>query len=271
MQILNLIRLKESTVKYNIINFPDGEPHIVLGEINRKEEVNVICRVVNPSDLYILMQVGDILNRQAVEWNLYIAYLMSMRMDRVICLDESFSLGVVASIIEELSPNLIEILEPHSNRTLSLLGAQAWKTMLLDEIDYDCIIVHPDEGAFKRYRDDFSHRTVRVYCTKIRDTATGKLSGFNITNPDVFKENLDLPIVVVDDLCDGGGTFAGIAKEIRKYAPSAKLSIYVTHMVNPNGIITLSRNYDEVTFTNSYCDWDIGLELPDNVKVFKVV
>lgn len=36
--------------------------------------------------------------------------------------------------------------------------------------------------------------------------------------------------------------------------PDRKLAIYVTHMVNPKGITTLSENYDEVYFTNSYKD-----------------
>lgn len=41
-------------------------------------------------------------------------------------------------------------------------------------------------------------------------------------------------------------------------------------MVNPKGIATLSENYKEVYFTNSYRDW--GREaLPDNVKVIEVV
>ena len=64
--------------------------------------------------------------------------------------------------------------------------------------------------------------------------------------------------------------FAGIATEIRKVAPDRKLSIYVTHMVNPKGIITLSENYDEVYFTNSYKDWQNEI-LPKNVKVIEVV
>lgn len=33
---------------------------------------------------------------------------------------------------------------------------------------------------------------------------------------------------------------------------------------------TLSENYDEVYFTNSYFNWE-ELELPDNVSVIKVV
>lgn len=39
MQVLNLIRPENSDIKYDIIQFPDGEPHIVLKEINRKDDV----------------------------------------------------------------------------------------------------------------------------------------------------------------------------------------------------------------------------------------
>lgn len=55
--------LKKSDVKYEVIQFPDGEPHIVLNGIDRKDDLTVVCRVCNPTDLFILMQVGDILNR----------------------------------------------------------------------------------------------------------------------------------------------------------------------------------------------------------------
>jgi hypothetical protein len=68
MQVLNLIRPEKSSVKYRVIQFPDGEPHIVLENIDRKDNLSVICRVCNPTDLFILMQVGDILNRQGVSF-----------------------------------------------------------------------------------------------------------------------------------------------------------------------------------------------------------
>jgi hypothetical protein len=76
MQVLNLVRPKESDIKYEIIQFPDGEPHIVLNGIDRKDDLTVVCRVCNPTDLFILMQVGDILNRQGILFGLDIVYLM---------------------------------------------------------------------------------------------------------------------------------------------------------------------------------------------------
>lgn len=52
--------------------------------------------------------------------------------------------------------------------------------------------------------------------------------------------------------------------------PDRERTIYVTHMVNPKGITTLSENYKEVYFTNSYKDWNKET-LPDNVKVIEIV
>ncbi len=101
----------------------------------------------------------------------------------------------------------------------------------------------------------------------------GKLEGFHIENPELLQDEdfKDFPLVVMDDLCDAGGTFVGIANKIREVNPDRKLAIYVTHMVNPKGITTLSENYDEVYFTNSYADWDEYLKLPDNVRIIKVI
>ena len=104
----------------------------------------------------------------------------------------------------------------------------------------------------------------------MRDPKTGQLSGFKIENPEVIEKNVNLPFVVIDDLCDGGGTFKGIAQLLGFHYPDRERTIYVTHMVNPKGITTLSENYKEVYFTNSYKDWNKET-LPDNVKVIEVV
>lgn len=267
MQTLNLIRPEKSDVKYNIIQFPDGEPHIILENIDRKDDVAVVCRVCNPTDLFILMQVGDILNRRGVLFRLDIVYLMSMRMDRVMSYNESFSLNVVAQVINDMFPQAVHVLEPHSHKTQDLID-EYWGDIQSPKPNFEGYLwVYPDKGAYQRYDGSAS---TQVLCSKVRDIATGKLSGFKIENPEILEEFDDKPLVVLDDLCDGGGTFVGIAKELRKAAPNRKLSIYVTHMVNPKGILNLSENYDEVYFTNSYKDWQ-NETLPNNVKVIEIV
>lgn len=79
-----------------------------------------------------------------------------------------------------------------------------------------------------------------------------------------------------DYLYDGGGTFCGIAAEIRKVRPDVELNIFVTHIVNPKGIENLSRNFDHIWFTNSYKDWVKAWEhqptpFPANITQIEVI
>lgn len=174
---------------------------------------------------------------------------------------------IVAQVINNMSPQAVHVLEPHSYRVQDLINAY-WGDIATPIPDFRGYLkVYPDRGALQRYGGD---STKNVICSKVRDPKTGQLSGFKIENPEVIEENQDLPLVVIDDLCDGGGTFKGIAQLLESHCPNRDRAIYVTHMVNPKGIATLRENYKEVYFTNSYRDW--GREaLPDNVKVIEVV
>ena len=70
---------------------------------------------------------------------------------------------------------------------------------------------------------------------------------------------------------DGGGTFVGIANKVKKINKDAKLSIFVTHLVNNTGLDNLSINFDEVIISNSYKDWNLVENRHQNVKVFNVI
>jgi ribose-phosphate pyrophosphokinase len=96
---------------------------------------------------------------------------------------------------------------------------------------------------------------------------TGKLLSFKVTNPEEFNGE---EITVIDDLCDGGGTFVGIASELRKLNPT-KLRLVVTHAVNYDGILKVASVYDEVIITNSYKNWGTNETLPDNVRVIDII
>lgn len=265
MKILNLIEKTKGDIGYNVIIFPDGEPHIVLDELDRKQEITVICRITNPDELFIVMQVGSILNRQDVGFHLIVSYLMGMRMDRVMSFNEAFSLKIIANCINSVRPLSVRIVEPHSGVSGMLINrAQSVSVALIDSITSD-VICFPDKGAKDRYEYEQTDKPI-LYCSKVRNTETGELSGFKIENPEEYEGG---DITVVDDLCDKGGTFVGIAKELRNLAPNAKIGIFVTHMVNPIGITALSNNYNTVKFTDSYSNWN-NQSLPENVSCMRI-
>lgn len=263
MQVIDFINNKG----YKLVRFPDGELHLELEPLNRKHPVAVVCRITKSDDLFIMMQLADILKRQCVEVSsLSVYYLMGMRCDRLFDLNRPFTLSLVADVLNALNARRVYLYEPHSERALRLIknsGCCDVTTAVLDRIRKNdkYLLVAPDKGACDRYVDsDFS-----VVCHKQRDEATGNLTGFSIsTYTDVSGENL----LVVDDLCDGGGTFVGLAPKLRNLAPKS-LSLLVTHAVQKAGIDRVAAYYDKVYITDSYKDWSAE-SLPENVEVVTI-
>jgi ribose-phosphate pyrophosphokinase len=262
MQIINLINKDKGDIVYDIINFSDGEKHIkFITEINRKDSVKVICRITSMDELFILMQVGDILNRMEVEWALVITYLMGMRMDRVMSFNEAFSLKIVAKTINDMHPDAVFIVEPHSDRTLKLINNSTplmnrFAEAAMTDPEHNYMIVFPDAGAKLRYGAALENKVPMMTCHKKRDPATGKLSGFGIDNPEVLKEYPECTaFFVIDDLCDGGGTFCGIAEQLKERRPDFYRTLAITHAVAARGIYKVIDYYNDLFITNSYADW----------------
>lgn len=281
MQTLNLVHVDKSDIKYHIDTFPDGEKSLVIdSNIDHKTDlISLVTRLSSMDEIFIMLQAADILNRHGIVFDLYISYLMSMRMDRVMDFNRPFSLRVVANMIKNCGARNKYVLEPHSDRTLEELGAKKWVTqfdLIRDnsvKVRIDGLkgsgLIFPDAGAKKRY----SSTSGSIVCfAKKRDLSTGKIIELvPETKNDFNALTFSHDFLLIDDLCDGGGTFVGIANKVREINNYARLSILVTHLVNDRGLDNLSNNFDEVFITNSYKDWNLIENLPRNVKVIDVV
>lgn len=274
MQILNLINKKNGNINYSISRFPDGEVQITLGEFSHKDSVLVTCRITNSEELFILMQVCDILRRHGIEFLISISYLMSMRMDRVMDFNRPFSLSIICDILDNLGARSIGLYCPHSAVYKGLfkntLVVELPSALKMNLKSYQLVL--PDDGARDRY-DKLVQDEEYVFGVKSRDLTTGKIISIDIGNPENFDGR---PLLIRDDLCDGGGTFLGLAKAVRDIKPNVELSIMVDHIVNPRGIENLSKNFGRVWFTNSYKDWRAAWEhqptpFPKNVIQIDVV
>lgn len=266
MQLLNLINKDRSDIQYNIFHFPDGEVQISFpNDFDRKDSVGVLCRITSAEELFLLAQVGDILDRQEIEWNLYITYLMSMRMDRVMDFNRPFTLKVVWDIINRMNYKYIHVLEAHSSRTESLFGSRYRKS----KFDYSShispthTVVFPDAGAFERYKSEFVSSETLIF-NKKRDLATGKITSFEIAK---YGYTPTYGYTFIDDLCDGGGTFLGELKVLKEQFSNCEFRIVICHAVNEEGIIKLCDNFDKVIISNSYKDWNI---YRDNLTIVNV-
>ena len=260
MQVINFI----TGEGYEVISFPDGEKHLKINELNKKEPVDVICRITNSDELFLLMQLSDILNRQCVVVDeILITYLMTMRCDRLFSLEQPFSLGIVANVVNSFHANTVTIIEPHSDVTLKLIKNSVAFRKMGKADDENFIYCFPDRGASQRY--DAPRNSNPIICSKIRDEKTGMLTGFKLEDKGDYKKGMD--IFVVDDLCDGGGTFLGIEKVLRPLCPRA-IVLGVTHAIQKKGIEKVASVYDKVLITNSYKNWEKE-DLPHNVMVIE--
>ncbi|MGV0804270.1 phosphoribosyltransferase family protein [Mycolicibacterium setense] len=131
----------------------------------------------------------------------------------------------------------------------------------LAQMDWDGVIA-PDKGAVDRAGAVANRLGVRLLTAgKVRDPKTGALSGF--AAPDGLTEGRYL---LVDDICDGGGTFAGLAQAIRETEPAAELHLWVTH-----GLFTgrwrenLLPHFASITAANTSPDVDPDA-LPTEVR-----
>lgn len=264
MNTLNLIYPEQSDIKFKSIIFPDGQPHIKididsLSDIDKKAPLRVLTRLCNPNDLlttFFIKNTLDYLEFEHLE--LHISYLLAARMDRVMLEGEPFSLKVVADLINLNSFKKIKIFDPHSevstaliNRSYVVSNHQFVKDVLDDYFlknkRENYCLVSPDAGALKKIHKLAQVLNIEnvVECMKERDLKTGALTNFKTTT-----ENLQgQTCFIIDDICDGAGTFVGTAKMLKEKG-AAKVVLVVSHGIFSKGISIDS--VDEIYTTDSF-------------------
>lgn len=275
MNTLNLIYPETSSIKFESIVFPDGQPHIKINiesiqELDKKASLQVITRISNSTDLILLLFIKNTLDYLEFEQvELHISYLMAARMDRIMLEGEPLSLKVIAQILNQANFKKIKIFDPHSevstaliDRSYTITNHQYVKDVLEDYFQNNhkeqFCLVSPDAGALKKIHKLAQFLGVNnvVECTKERDLKTGALTNFKTT----VESFSGLTCFIIDDICDGGGTFAGTA-EMLKQKGALKVVLVVSHGIFSKGVSI--KAVDEIYTTDSY------KSLKD-VKCFKV-
>lgn len=241
---------------FKSFTFPDGQPHFKL-ETYEVEFSGVVIEtaIKSPSDLFMVVMAASVLRASGYySVSLDIRYLMAARMDRAISSDEPFTLELVARTLNSCGFSKVRILDAHSPVATKLIRnsvnvlPHAVVNQVLSTL-YPGAVVVPDKGAIDRIYElfkRFPYPPEIVYCSKKRDMTTGALSGFKVASLCMGRE-----VLIIDDICDGGGTFVGLAKELRA-AGATRVHLYVTHGIFSKGI-PLS-GIDQIFTTDSYID-----------------
>jgi len=264
MNTLNLVYPDKSDVKFTTMIFPDGQPHIKidvesLKSLSRTEPVRIFTRMSVSNDLLLALFANNTLAYQGFERiELHITYLMAARMDRVMLAGEPFSLKVIAGILNQSGFSRINIFDPHSEVSTALIDRSY--TVTNHEYVKDCLahyfktndkspycLVSPDAGALKKIHKLAQFLGVEevVECMKERDLKTGSLTKFSTATESLT----GYTCFIVDDICDGGGTFIGTA-EMLKQKGAEKVVLVVSHGIFSKG--TSLTNVDLIYTTDSY-------------------
>ncbi|WP_343631450.1 ribose-phosphate diphosphokinase [Fluviicola sp.] len=270
--ILNLDKnfkpLEGKEIEFQVFTFAGGEPHIKINpDFDTTQAVTVTHRLNSFHDLGILCLAADALQRMELELaQLIIPYFPAARQDRVMIKGEPLSVKVYADIINGLGFKKVTVFDAHSEVTPALLNKcdavpnHRFIAEVIKQIGKEPLLISPDGGALKKiYKvSEFLNGLDVVECSKHRDVKTGKLEGFKVYSDDLGGRDC----LVVDDICDGGGTFMGLAQELKK-KNAGKLYLAVSHGIFSKGVADLANYFDRIFTTDSFKE----LEHPNMTQI----
>lgn len=270
MKTLPTIRINEGKTNCKSFLFPDKQPHFQLAsdtinDLTCPDGVQVIAPLRNSEEVMNLLMLCNALDHAFVKKAvLVIPYLLAARSDRVMQTGDAVGLEVVAELINSCNFERVNLFDAHSDVAPALIKRSKNHNNSLLVKAYDkkeAVLIIPDAGAAKKvtkYLEWNPNIKDIVQCVKSRDLADkGKVS-LTVLEPDkCFGKNC----VIIDDLCDGGGTFNMIADNLRTqgFVPKS-LTLITSHGIFSKGFAELAMNFDEIIVSDSFATtYDKGL------------
>lgn len=256
----------------NMKQYPNGDPYVKHPDLR-----NYSRMIIQPESLTEFMTamffVDALQERGAIckdGLNVLIPFLPGSRQDRLFGDgDVLFAVKSIAKEINARSFNKVFTFDAHSEVSVALidrcynipaermLDIAAWDKVQFPEYTG---IISPDAGAEKRASGFAKKLTLPVlHGWKSRDVATGVLKGFGVEPLEAGGHYL-----IVDDICDGGGTFLGLEEVISTMGCTADL--YVTHGIFSQGTEKLLDKFKNVYCTDSTLFEKDGVTVIDAVK-----
>ncbi len=248
-------------IEFKLSRFSGGEYNIKLNTNIDYSGVSEAVITMRGTDLMPAMIAKDALMNLGVDkFKLVIPYFPYARQDKIMVPGESFTLKVYSELINSMNFNEVIMLDAHSLVTPALVN----HSKNVSPINYvrqtyvnigsvNTLLISPDSGANKKlnwiYDNMGQSFAGLIKCDKVRNVTTRQLSDFQ-----VFADDLKgAPCLIVDDICDGGRTFIGLAKEL-KNKNAGDLYLYVSHGIFSNGFTDLGLYFKKIFSTNSFSD-----------------
>ena len=243
---------------YQKFTYPAGEMQVRFNEAERQkitsaDRIVVTCRASSGEMANNLMELAHAvdavggLTSPLIPIDIVLPYLPYSRADRRFVEGDCWGLSVMSRVLNSLDRNNVITLDVHSGRAQKLVdrlvnvSPNPLIQVALNCLPIDTAVILPDEGA-KRYSID---RAPTYQCSKKRNPITGALLGFEVPVDAIRKHSAAL---IVDDICDGGGTFIGIADQLQ----GMPLWLYTTHGIYSKGTEELNKRFRGMMASDSF-------------------
>lgn len=243
----------------NETNYPSGEFHLQVESVYAHTDT-IVANIVDFNGLIKCVVVNEALRGLGKKPNWVIPFMPFARDDRRNSVYDCSELAVATDIVRGLDAVLVD---PHSDVSTLNIRFFPQKEVVREFSEAGLfvgkpIVAIPDAGAAKKvysWADRYDLDTVQ--CLKKRDPNTGKLSGFEVNTKSLYGRN----VVIVDDICDGGATFLGLADALKEKG-AGRMRLAVTHGLFTKGLGYLAEKFFQV-YTIDTCK----LEVSQLVKV----
>lgn len=268
----------QANVPIEFLQFSGGERHIQLqAELLNQLQANTRIRasLQNSTDVMDYLLLENVLLQQGTRLSVEIPYFPYARQDRICAQGQAFSLDLMTRLLNSNSEKFagqrqkIVVWDCHSPVTLELLRKNTsfqaviniepieiiqQSPALMQILSADnSVLICPDAGAIQRTQaiangiNPQRQQAIEVIrCEKQRDPSTGKITTTAVDSPDLTGKTA----VITDDICDGGATFIGIAKQLRSLN-CQNIILYVTHGIFSKGLAVFDDLVDQVFTSNS--------------------
>ena len=254
-------------VPIKTINFSDGSSNIQLlvpDQLKKYPPSAYYSISVDPTtqaDAYLweISLVKDAVGRTFGSFKksiLHLPYLPHARADRVFETGNALPLELFLDSV--LGFTEVMLTDPHSDFIFQKEYHQVIEVNIkpqyqcfidtIKNIESGSVLVSPDKGAkakICKLQQALDVRTIATFvieADKKRDVSTGRI--LETTLPEDF-DYVGKTFYIVDDLCDGGGTFVPLAQKLKDLG-AKEVNLYITHMIGAKGLDLFKGIIDNV-------------------------
>lgn len=238
--IMNFVKLESICQR---TRYPAGESHVeLLPQKLPKGSLTIQANCRTFEDLAELLTIQALFERRRIQVSWLVPYFPFARHDRRNHAWDGCELEVALRLVSNLD---LTVVDPHSDVTARLRHYPQSEVVDILERHKNIfapqsLVVIPDLGATKKAKTWLCGRDF-VQASKTRDPKTGELSGFSIPTDQLQGR----PCTIVDDICDGGRTFLGLAS-ILKELGAGPLTLAVSHGLFTKGTDALFEHFSRI-------------------------